>query len=240
MTLYNETNKHQFYFVYALAAGTLIASMVSSNAIVIALSSVLLLAAAVLLNSGHIVNDFLIKRLGVVVVSGKYSLGHDLHTLCKKEGSVYKAISVAILTPRNNAIINHSALKDLIDSIHDPFEFSIELSEVDKTRMVESLRTRLRMKEIMLSRTSSSSYDKVNGLKRQIDIINGDITNLSSSAQSFEFIIRIKSICTSTDEYDARSISARNMESLANKFSAVIAVDYELLTGEKLVAYAGV
>jgi hypothetical protein len=240
MTPYNENNKHQFYLVYALAAGTLIAAIVSSNTIVIAFSAVSVFAATLLLNSGHIVNDFLIKRLGVVVVSGKYSLGHDLHTLCKQEGSVYKAISVAILIPRNNAVISNSALKDLIDSIHDPFEFSIELSEVDKTRMMENLRTRLRMKEIMLSRTGSSSYDKVNGLKRQIDMINGDISNLSNSMQSFEFVVRIKSICTSADEYEARSTSSRNIELLANKFSAAIAVDYDLLTGEKLVAYAGI
>ena len=95
------------------------------------------------------------------------------------------------------------------------------------------------MKEIALTRSDQKSYDKLNAIKRQINLINGEIENLSSG-KSFQFEMKIKSICTADNQSEAEFSSSKGIEALANKFSAALGVDFQILNGERLLAYSGV
>ena len=97
----------------------------------------------------------------------------------------------------------------------------------------------MRMKEIALSRIDGRSQDRSAALRRQIDLISGDISSLASSGSSFRFAILVKSIAISSSRAEAESISARRIETLAGKFSAALGVDHEILRSERLLAYGG-
>lgn len=236
---FSFSQKNEFYLVYGLAAALAVISLVMFSPLLLLASSSLIVVAVLLLNSGHIVNDLLLKRLGIVEVAGSYRLGRNMGSVFRKQGDCYKAVSVAIMKPKPNSRVKAEAMKDLLDSINEHFEFSIELSEVSKEKIVENLRTRLRLKEISLSRVDAKSYDKVNALKRQIDAINYDISSLTSGGRSFEFVIAVKSMSISQAEDEAVLYAVKGIEALANKFSAALGLDYEILYGERLLGFFG-
>ncbi len=236
----NQDNKNNFYMAYALSAAIFITALILSNPAILLASALLLLFAVIMLHSGHIINNLLIKRSKIVMLSGNYRISTNLVSISRKEGELFRAISIALLKPRAGSEVKSHSLKDLLDSLNERFEFSVELSEADKTKILDNLRAKLRMKEIALSRIGEKSYDKASFLKRQIDLINGDISSLASSGKSFQFVIRIKSISTSDDQNDAEAYSAKNIEILANKFSASLGLDYDILRGEALLDYSGV
>ena len=236
----NRRDKTAFYMVYSLAVAVLVLSVLSSNSALVAISALSIVLAVALLHSGHILNAILVRRTGVVEVSGRYQLGQDMHSVSCREGELFKAVSVAILHLRDRSSINQALMKDLLDSIDEPFEFSIEMAEINKERLIENLRTKLRIKEIALSRTKTGQYDRSNWLRRQIDVINSDIASLSAGGKSFEYLIRLRSICVMPDEAEAKMYSARNIQGLASKFSVALSADYEILYGEGLLEHSGV
>lgn len=236
----NETDKTLFYFVYAMSIATFIASLMSANAAVLAISSMILLSSVILLHSGHIINNILIKKSKIIEISGNYKLSQNLNSISRNENGLFKSMSIALLWPRQSSPIKGDPVRDLLDSLTEHFAFSIELLEVDKTKILENLKTKLRMKEIALSRIDDSSHDKANALRRQIDLINGDISNLASAGKSFQFAIKLMSICISESQAEAESSSSKNIEIIANKFSAALGIDHEILSGERLLVYSGV
>ena len=240
MAIGSASNTNAFYMSYAMCAAIFVAALIFSSPALLAASCVMLLAAAIMLHLGSAINSLLIKRSALVIVSGNYSIGRNLASISRKEGDSYRSISIALLKPRPASEINGKPLRELLDSLSEHFEFSVELAEADKSKILENLRTRARMKEIALSRLAEKSHDKAALLRRQIDLINGDISSLANAGKSFGFVIRLKSICASQDQAEAESSSARGIEMLAGKFSATLGVDYEILRGEELLGYSGV
>lgn len=239
MDIIGQNEKSYFYYAYAMSAAILVASAATGMPALVGMSALLLLVSVILLNSGHIINNLLVRRGNIIEVSGNYKIGRGLGSISTKDGNEFKSVSIALLSPRSGSQIKAEVVKDLLDSITEHFEFSIELLEVNKAKILENLRTRLRMKEISLSRIGPKAQDKISSLKRQIDSINGDIDSLVSGGKSFQFAIKIKSICKSEDQSEAEHNSASSIEILASKFSASLGLDYEILRGERLLEYSG-
>ena len=240
MNSISDSNKNQFYFVYSLATAIFVASLVFSDRTTLIVSASMLLLSVALLNSGHVINNLLIKRSKIIEIAGNYRLSSSLNSMSREAGGLFKSTSLALLRPRPGSTMKSDSIKDLLDGLSEQFEFSLELLEADKSKILENLRTKLRMKEIALSRINGKSYEKDNALKRQIDSINGDISSLASGGKSFQFAIKLKSIYSSENQGEAEFCAARNIETLANKFSAVLGLDYEILRGERLLEYEGV
>ena len=240
MIMYGKDNTNSFYMVYAMSIAILAASIGMHFGYLAIASAIILAAAVVILHSGGALRAILVRNAIVEVISGNYRLSANLAAISRQEGECFKSISIAMLIPRQGASINGKPLRELMDSINERFEFSIELADADKTKMIEGLRTKMRMKEIALSRIASSSPDKSAVLRRQIDLINGDIASLSSSGSSFKFAILVKSIALYANRIEAEAASARQIEALAGKFSAALGVDHEILLGDRLLAYGGV
>ncbi len=240
MTMYGKDNRQQFYMVYTLSLAIFVASVIFLPHAFALAGAALLVAAVAVLHSGDAIRGMLIKNSIIEVVSGNYKISPNLLSISRQEGESFKSMSIAMLTARQGQGINGKPLKELMDSISERFEFSIELAAADKTKILDNLRTKMRIKEIHLSRLAGRSADKAAALSRQIDLINGDITALSSSGSSFEFVMLVKSIAVSGNRIEAESASARGIEVLAAKFSAALGVDYEVLSGERLLCYSGV
>lgn len=230
------SNKVMYSLFYLLSASIIVISIFSYNAYLIIGSSLILLIAALLLHSGHLLNNLIIKRSKIIEIHNGYRLNSNLISASKRVGKSYMSFSVAILRPRPGFAYKNESMKDLIESIKDPFEFSISLNEIDKKRLLDSLETKRRVKEIMLSRLKPNSYDKINNLRRQIEIIDDEISNIANSGKSFDVSIRLKAFSLSESEHESAYLSSKNIELLANKFSSSINVDYEVVKGEALLA----
>jgi hypothetical protein len=227
-------NKFYYYLFYALSATIAILSIISYNEYLIILSSLLLLTAAILLHSGHIVNNALIKRSKIIEINNGYRLNQNLTSASKRIGKTYVSIAIAIIRPRSGFNYKSEAMKELLESVKEPFELSISLSEVDKKRIIDSLETKRRVKEIAMSRLKSNSYDKINNLKRHIELIDNEMANISAGGKSFDVSIRLTAISKSDSAYESELSASKNIEMLANKFSASMGVDYEIVKGEEL------
>ncbi|MDE1768434.1 MAG: hypothetical protein KGH64_03590 [Candidatus Micrarchaeota archaeon] len=232
-------NKLHYYLFYALALATLTLSILSLNIYLISISSLLLFAAAIFLHSGHVINNLLIKRSRIIEIKNGYKLSRNLAAASRQYGRAYCSIAIALLRPRQGFIYKSENIKDLIEGIKEPFEFSISLQEVDKKGMLDSLESKRRMKEIYLSRLKPNSYDKINSIRRQIEVIDSEMSNIIKSGKSFQVLMKIKAISKSDNEYESELAASKSIEMLANKFSASIGLDYQILKGEELLDFSG-
>ena len=57
MSLASQSNKNDFYMVYALSAAIFIAALIISNTVILLASSIILLSAVLMLHSGHMINS---------------------------------------------------------------------------------------------------------------------------------------------------------------------------------------
>ena len=161
----NRLNRLYSYAFYSLALLVLIASGIANSGYAL-ISAILLLLSAVYLNSGHIINNMLVKRSRVIIIRNGYKLGRNLSSAVIHNGDSYTGISIAEFIV--NKPVDKSSFEPIINNIKDPFEFSISMREVDRIRLIESLETKKRVKEISLSRIEPKMYNKINQVKKEL------------------------------------------------------------------------
>lgn len=230
-------NKIYSYIFYALGVLSLICGVFLSNVYLIALTGILLLFSAVYFNSGHIVNNILIRRSNVIEIYNEYRLSTSLDSVVKKAGNEYRAVSIALLIigKANNA--THDVIEGLMEGIHEPFEFGILLREADRKRMIEALEVKRRMKEIVLSRLEPKHQDRINGLRREIDILSTEIQSIRKGGKALDVIVKLSSFGSAENEVEASREAANSIKHIADSFSAALGVEYELLKGEELLDF---
>lgn len=227
-------NKIYHYLFYLLSVAIFIFSIFLHNLYLVLLSALILLTSVIVLHSGHILNNLLIKKSKIIEIGNGYKLSNNLVSASKRVGKSYFAIAIAVLRPRNGFIYRNDAMKELLESVKEPFELCISLNEVDKKRIIDSLETKRRLKEITLSRLKPNSYDKINNIRRQIELIDSEIANISNGGKSFDTSIILRTTSRSDNEYESELNVGRNIELLANKFSTSLGVDYEVIKGEEI------
>jgi hypothetical protein len=228
-------NRFYSYLFYGTAILVFFASLFFGNAFLLLITAILLLLCAVYFNSGHIVNNLLVKRSKIIEVYNEYRLSNDLYSASKKVGDSYRSVSIAMLRFDNNASIKPETFKSILEGLKVPFEFGINIAEVDRKRLIESLSTKKRMLEISLSRLDSRAYDKINHVKSEIEILENDIKGILGGGKSFNIAIKLKTASASQDLFEAEREAKRNIESLANSFATALGVEYEIVKGESLL-----
>ncbi len=235
MEEHNIKNKIYAYLFYGLAAVALASSVFFYNTYLFALSIALILISAVYFNSGHMVNNLLLKRSLVIETYNGYSLSDGMRSAVKKVGDGSCSVSIAILRLNRGVEVESGKILSLLEGIDKPFEFILQLRQVNERALLESLETKRRMKEIALNRVSGS-YDRANELKREISVIEQDIGGIRGNGKALEVRIKIKATAVSGDRSDAARSSSRNIEQIANAFSTMLNASYEILRGEDLLS----
>ncbi|MGC8479384.1 MAG: hypothetical protein ACP5M9_01815 [Candidatus Micrarchaeia archaeon] len=228
--------KLYFYGLYATSIIFLLISLFTGYLYIIIISSLFLLLSILYLHSGHIINNLLIKKSMIIEIANNYVLSQNLLSVVKKDNDFYKGVSVASIRQNGQANISSESIKSLIESIHEPFEFSIFCSEIDKKRIIEPLETKKKMKEIQLTKIKDGKYDKISALRREIDIITGEIENIRLSGKAYDVLLLIKAFGSSDSESEASSQSLKTLYRVADSFSAALKLDYEVLSGETLLS----
>lgn len=237
MEEHDAINRAYSYLFYAAAVLCLACGAFLSNAYLVLSTSVLLLLSAVYLNSGHILNNVLIRRSSVIEVYNGYRLSEGLDSAVKKVGGSYQARSIAVLIAEKAGGASHEAIRNLVESIHEPFEFGIMLREADRKRIMEGLETRRRMKEISISRMDQKKQDRMNALKREIDILDSEIENVRKGGKALEVVMKLGALASSESRAEAARESSASIRHIADAFSASLGLGYEILKGEELLAF---
>src|SRR5579864_7325799 len=114
-------NKAYFWLFYALSALLALLSIISYNVYLIILSSSMLLAAALYMHSGHIINNLIIKKSKVIEINNGYKLSQNLVSASRRSSGHYDSVAVAMLRTRAGFIYNAEKLKELLESVKEPF-----------------------------------------------------------------------------------------------------------------------
>ncbi len=233
----DSLNRVYSYLFYAAGVMTLVCGAFLSSAYLLVLTAAMLLLSALWLNSGHVLNNLLLRRSVVVEIYNGYRISEGLESIVKRIGNGYRAWSVARLKVDRMSSCTGEAVKALIDGIREPFEYSIILGEADRGRILEGLETRRRMKEIALSRIDQKKQDRINALRREIDIIAAEIEGVVRSGKALEVVMVIRSYADSESRSAAGGESARRIKHIADAFSAGLGLEYEVLNGEALLGF---
>ncbi len=229
----NRLNKLYSYAFYAAGLAVLIVSASAGSEYAI-ISAVLVLISAVYFNSGHMVNNLLIKRSKVIMIENGYRLGRNLLSAVRKDGDAYVGVSIAEFTI--SKAVDNGMFEPIIDNIKDPFEFSVSVKEVDRHRLIESLETKKRVKEISLSRINPKMYNKINQAKKEIEIIEKEIKNIIGGSKSLEVSVKLRAVKRSAERLEAESEPAKSIVRIANAFCTNLGLEYRILSGEELLA----
>ncbi len=230
-------NKLLFYVLYITSIIFLLITILSGSFYLILISSILLLFSLIYLHSGHIINNYLIKKSKIIEITNNYTLSSSLTSVFKRKGSEYIGVSIAEIKQYGQSNISSDSMKSLIEAIHEPFEFSIYSYELNKEKLLEPLETKKKMKEILLTKIKENKSDKINLVKREIEILESEIESIRSSGKSFDVSILIKSFSTSNNEGDASTQSFKTLQRIADTFSAALKLEYEIIRGERLLEF---
>lgn len=230
-------NKLFFYAIYSTSIIFLLITVLSGAYYLIIISSILLLLSIIYLHSGHILNNFMIKKSKIIEISNNYVLSSSLNSVFKRNGSQYIGVSIAEIKQYGQANVSSDSMKSIIEAIHEPFEFSIYSYELDKEKLIEPLETKKKMKEIGLTKIKDKKQDKINFIKREIEILNSEIESIRSSGKSFDVSILIKAFSTSNNEGEAVINSFKTLQRIADTFSASLKLEYEIVKGERLLSF---
>ncbi len=224
------------YAFYALSGLTLFASMIFHSLAVFFISIIMLVLSAVYYNSGHIVNNFLLKKSKVIEIRNDYSLSSDLLAVSKKKGRVYNAMAIAKMERKNADVeIDSKAIIKFMEDVKGQFEFTIKVVEIDKNRFVQTLETKKGMKEILLERFENKEYRKMNEIQKQISLMNDEINSIKTGGRAYEIETLLTTFSNSMDRIDAEREVRHALERIAASFSVVTGMEYRMLSGEALL-----
>lgn len=229
--LANKTYSYAFYLTSLLV---FLASLAFQNIYLIAIVAALLAAAALYFRSGHIINNFLLKKGRVIEVYNGYRIGENLASAVKRVGNSYFGVACALLESSSREQ-NGDALASLVYNTSFPFEFSLGLRSVDRDRMLDTLEEKRRLKEIEIGRSDQKKYEKISALRRELSVIESEVRSMRGQ-KMLALAIKLKAFSSAGDEFEASREACRNMEQLASAFSSSLGLEFEILRGEKLLA----
>ena len=230
-----SNNRIYAYMIYAVSIGVLALSLLSYNLLGIIVVATLAFLSVAYMNSGHIINSVAMKRLRVIEICGGYHVSGSTHSAIKRNGSMYNSVSVAVLKPNSKIEGQSRIFEELLDKIKIPFEFSISVRKLDRKKVIESLETRRRMKELELSRSDGPDYKSASMIKRQIRAIENEISIISEGNEPIEALVKLKSFASGETEAEAARMSFRQLEQIANLVASSFKLDYVIATGEDIL-----
>ena len=228
-----------FYLFYSTSVVFFGISILVYSSGIMVFSLVLLLIASIYFNSGHLLNNLLIRRSAIVEIINGYSLGPDLKSIVKKSSDEYEGLAAAVVKQKADSIFNEAAFSRVVENFSDNFEFSIRLREVDKRRITEELETKKKMKEIAISRTAVAKDSKLGAQKKELELINNELQNISGSKKALEVDMRIRTFSHSADDVDAGIKAYKELEKLISIVSSTTNLECEILSGERLLLEEG-
>ncbi|MDE1850234.1 MAG: hypothetical protein KGH54_00360 [Candidatus Micrarchaeota archaeon] len=224
------------YLAYGAFAATMLLSIILLSPAALAISAVSLAVAIAYSRSSHIINPILARRHGIVLVGHGYRLSENPKVAVRDDGPLYKGVCVAHLIPNSRITNSGEKFEEIIAKCRFPFEFSMQVAENDLKSVVDALETRRRMKEIEISRTRASKSDELGRLRRELAIIESEITEITKGKRPTGVVLKVKSGSSGPTESAAANSALSQLEQLCSLFSATYNLGHRVLSGEELLS----
>ncbi|MGC8586822.1 MAG: hypothetical protein ACP5K9_00840 [Candidatus Micrarchaeia archaeon] len=234
----NDTNIYA-YAIYAFAVLSLISAALFGSATLLLLALVLSAASVIYMHSGRIINGLILSRSRVIELSGGYSLDGSMTSAVKREGGSYKSVSIAELKMDKPLQYKSEQFAEIIEKAGVPFEFTIGIRKINTKAFTEALETRRRMKEIAISNTPSSSYERISRLKRELSMIENEIKSVEDGSKPVEAFAYLRSFATGSAAGIAARESQEQLAQVAEIFRAALGIGYSVCKGEDLLRIVG-
>lgn len=228
-----------FYLFYSTSVVFFALGAIIYSPVLAVFSLVFLLTASIYFNSGHLLNNLLIRRSRIIEIINGYSLGPDLKSIVKGSGNDYEGVAAAIVKQKSDSTLSEATFNKIVENFSDNFEFSIRLKEVDKKHITEELETKKKMKEISISRIDISKGSRLNQQRKELELINNELQNISNSKKALEVDMRIRTFSHSDDEINVGIKAYRDLEKLISIISSTTNLECEILSGERLLFEEG-
>ena len=239
MQFFDQLGKNLKHLLLGVFGFLMLLSILLGSALALVFSSITLLIYLVYSRSYHILNPILASKYGAVLLSNGYSLSYDNKVAVRAIDGKFKAISIAVLEISSKITNEGSKFEEILSKCKFPFELNIAIKGVELKKVVDSLETRRRIKEIEISKTEATKYQTISKLKRELNIVEGEIASLTSGKLPVETIVRLSSSSICETEGEAIGSVRNQVIQVCGIFSATYAVGYRLLAGEELLRELG-
>ncbi len=142
-------------------------------------------------------------------------------------GSEYLAMS-AIELSVNNA--ERARIEDVLASAGFDIEYVLKIERADASKIREELEYKKQLKELKLAK---ASYPKQNELRKQIEVINGELESIGDSRPLLARIF-VKVFAKEPSAALAAKQVIANAENLANELAGIEGIECRMMKGKEL------
>jgi len=149
--------------------------------------------------------------------------------LVKELGSEYIAMSAVELSI-NNA--DRERIESILASASFDIEYVLKIEHADARKIREELEYKKQVKELKLAK---ASYSKQNELRKQIEIINGELESIGDSRPLLAKVF-VKVFAKEPSPTLAAKQVLANAENLANELAGIEGIECRMIKGKELEA----
>ena len=227
--------------IYGLLAASLIvsvASLLTLNVALIALSLALILALIVMHKLGYVVEAVIFRRTNIIQVLGNQQLSGDRTTATREVEGGFVATATALLMGDSKETVDRERIEGIIARLNFPFKFVLHVEGIDTKKLLDRLQTMRSMREIELARTGGdgkgANSARVPMLKREIEQIEQDIRSISSGVP-VRLARYVVTSAKSESRFSAEERARSQVRELAGEFGALLNSGFRVLTGNELL-----
>lgn len=226
----------KFYIVSILLAIMAIASMASLNVIVIIAS---FFAAGLLIafyRLHYIIDSLIFKHSNLVQIVNNFELSNDRTAALRKLDGNFSATAAALLENSSRNGIDREKIENIISNLHFPFKFILQIEYINIKKLLDKIETKRNIKEIELAKIKNSKGNdpKINALKREIEQMERDISQLSTGSP-LKISQYLMTSALSENKFSAQERAKGQIRELGSHFSAITGSKLQVLEGNELL-----
>ena len=227
-----------FYVGFAALLIVSIASLLSLNCVLIALSAVSLLVLIITHKLWYVIEAAIFKRTNLIQVLGEQQLSGDRTSAIRAVKGEFVATAMASLNGDAKEDLDKGKVEGIIARLNYPFKFVLSVERLNASKILDRLQTKRSMKEIELARISKNGREasavKVGMLKREIEQIEQDIRSINSGTP-VKLARYLATSARSESKFAATERAKSQIRELAVEFGALLNADSQVLIGSELV-----
>ena len=213
-----------------------LSSLLSLNVFLIALSLLAVLTLILTQKLWFVVEALVFKHTSLIQVLGDQQLSGIRSAAIRRAKGGFVATTMALLRGDARENVDREKIEAIIAHLNYPFRFVLDVKRLDANKLLDKLQTKRSLKEIALSKMSANgpSAAKMSAIKREIEEIERDISNISASTP-VSLARYIATSAKSESRFAAEEHAKSQIRALASEFGTLLNSEAQILAGTDLL-----
>jgi hypothetical protein len=225
-----------FYILLALSGIAVIASILTLNIFVIAISVILIFASVVVYKLWYVIDSLVFKHTNLIELFNGYELSKDRNSAIRRKDGRIISTTAALLSAEKEESIEKGDIENIIAHINYPFKFVMQVEKLNVHRIMDRLQTERSLKEIELSRLDNNkSSVRINQLRRELELIQHDMNAIKTGDTPIKLTRYILTTSVSDTFYDAEERAKSQIRELSSQFDALLKSNSRIIVGTELI-----